>query len=217
MLNINECCGISGVYLITNTVNHKKYVGSAKRLRTRLTRHLSQLRCGIHENGRLQHAWTKYGECAFVFSVVETVAPEQLISREQFWIDISDSANRNVGYNICPTAGSMLGCFPSEATRKKMSLAKIGRKTPPEIIAIIAAKLRGRKHSPDAIAKMSAAKMGRKQTVRHVEKRAARNRGKKRSDTQKANISAALKGRVFTPKWRAALSRAAKARSKQKT
>lgn len=59
------------IYCITNTVNGKRYVGSAHDLRGRWRHHLWSLRGGCHHNPHLQHAFLKYGELAFSLSVLE--------------------------------------------------------------------------------------------------------------------------------------------------
>lgn len=97
----------SGIYVIINTVNGKQYVGSSTVLSVRKRRHFQDLRTNTHVNKHLQAAWNKYGGTAFVFQVLEHCPLEQLIEREQYWIEKLDVVTR--GYNIAPTAGSMFG------------------------------------------------------------------------------------------------------------
>ena len=61
----------SGIYAIVNTVNGKRYVGSAKRFRTRWNAHRAALNKGLHHSRHLQSAWNKYGAEAFVFTIIE--------------------------------------------------------------------------------------------------------------------------------------------------
>jgi predicted GIY-YIG superfamily endonuclease len=51
----------SGIYVIANTINGKVYVGSAVHLAARIRDHSMRLSRGIHPNGKLQRAWSKYG------------------------------------------------------------------------------------------------------------------------------------------------------------
>lgn len=97
----------SGIYAVTNTINGKRYVGSGVDVAGRHRTHRSHLRRNIHFNPKLQHAWNKYGEAAFRFDVLELCPPEQLIEREQYWIDTLDTVAN--GYNCAPIAGSCLG------------------------------------------------------------------------------------------------------------
>lgn len=60
-----------------------------------------------HSNSYLQLAYAKYGCDNFVFSKVEIIVNvTDLLSAEQKYIDFYDF---NTLYNLCPTAGSMLG------------------------------------------------------------------------------------------------------------
>jgi group I intron endonuclease len=100
----NPTCGI---YLIENIVKHRLYVGSSVNVRLRWNTHISSLRRGTHTNTKLQHAFNKYGEPAFVLRVIETCLREQLATREQYWIDHLDSVK--TGYNIMPKAYTSAG------------------------------------------------------------------------------------------------------------
>jgi group I intron endonuclease len=71
------------IYKIINVINNKFYVGSAVDFEKRKARHLWRLRRGDHANKHLQAAWQKYGEKAFVFAVIQTVAEhEDLLAME---------------------------------------------------------------------------------------------------------------------------------------
>lgn len=63
------------IYQITNMANGKYYIGSAESFARREWQHKNDLRRGVHKNPRLQSAWNKYGESAFVFEVLEVVPP----------------------------------------------------------------------------------------------------------------------------------------------
>jgi len=111
----------SGIYLIINLQNNKFYVGSAKKLYSRKMDHLYLLRKNKHANTYLQNSYNKYGEDNFTFIIIEKVESEKdLTEREQYWIDTLDATNKDIAYNICPTANSMLGFKHSEDTIKKL-------------------------------------------------------------------------------------------------
>jgi len=117
----------SGIYAITHTDSKRVYVGSAVKLSKRWRAHRGMLRKANHPSRFLQRAWTKYGEEAFDFSVLEVVDdPNTLIAREQFWIDRLCAADRPTGFNIRANAGSMLGFKHSEKSRNSMRKAKLG-------------------------------------------------------------------------------------------
>lgn len=79
----------SGIYTITNSVTGDVYVGSSSNIQSRWSHHLSDLRKGTHHSSRLQRAFTKYGEKAFVFALIEEVPIDAilLLQREQYWLD----------------------------------------------------------------------------------------------------------------------------------
>lgn len=82
----------AGVYLISNNVNGKCYVGSTIHLDQRRKQHFSRLAHNKHVNKHLQNAYNKYGREAFEFEVLEIIdiddsIKENLLTREQFWID----------------------------------------------------------------------------------------------------------------------------------
>jgi group I intron endonuclease len=111
-----------GIYAIRHLESGKVYVGSACNISKRWHRHKKDLRLGIHRNKHLQAAWTKYGEEAFVFEILELT--NELDTREQFWMDYTKCINPEKGYNYCPIARSSRGVKrgpESEELRKRKS------------------------------------------------------------------------------------------------
>lgn len=112
----------SGIYIFTNKVNQKCYIGSAANLTHRRGDHLSMLRNNKHHSVHFQRAFNKHGEDNFIWSVLERVQDKgNLILKEQYYIDLLSPE-----YNICKIAGSSIGLKRSEETCKKIGLAKIG-------------------------------------------------------------------------------------------
>lgn len=105
----------SGIYQIQNIFNSKKYIGSSYNLSQRKTEHFRKLKLSCHENGHLQNAWNKYGENAFVFEIIEYCDPDQLLIREQWYLD-----NWNPEYNIYKTAYSGAGYKHTDESKEKM-------------------------------------------------------------------------------------------------
>ncbi|MCX6059455.1 MAG: GIY-YIG nuclease family protein [Chloroflexi bacterium] len=97
---------ISGIYQIKCTSNGKFYIGSAIDMHDRCEHHRSSLRWKNHINSHLQCAWDKYGENNFEFAVLEPVEKSRLLKAEQEWLDKTRCFEREIGFNICPTAGS---------------------------------------------------------------------------------------------------------------
>ena len=156
----------SGIYEIVNTVNGKRYIGSANKLKLRQWQHVNSLKRNKHHSIKLQRAWNKYGEAAFKFLPILTCQPSMLLFYEQQLLD-----KVRPEYNIAPTAGSSRGIKRgplspehkakiseggkglkrSEETRKRMSEAQKGNK-----------KSQGRKPSAEALAAQSVRSKGNK-------------------------------------------------------
>ncbi len=78
---------ISGIYCFHNEINQKRYIGSSKDIVDRYRRHLCMIKRKVHVNAHFQSAINKYGLCNFGFIILEECSHENLISREQFYID----------------------------------------------------------------------------------------------------------------------------------
>lgn len=115
----------SGIYEIRHINSGRVYVGSARCIPCRWRLHLFYLKKGKHHSSYLQRSWEKYGEDAFAFAVLEACTPEQLIEREQHWIDSTGCIDRAKGFNRAPRAGSQLGFKHSEESIQKMRLRKM--------------------------------------------------------------------------------------------
>lgn len=63
---------IPGIYAITSAVNETAYIGQANKIWFRWQTHRNALNKGKHTSRHLQNAWNKYGEDAFVFTVLES-------------------------------------------------------------------------------------------------------------------------------------------------
>lgn len=117
---------ICGIYKITNKINDKCYIGQSidiiKRWKTEYK--------WYHINKHLLAAFNKYGLENFNFEIIEECEPSLLNEREQFWISIYNSFDRNFGYNkTLGGAGTPGRTFVmSEETKNKIRLANTGHK-----------------------------------------------------------------------------------------
>ncbi len=111
----------SGIYIILNKINQKCYIGSASKLKNRISDHFSMLKTNTHHSKHLQRSYNKYGKDNFIHFVLERVEPKDLISREQYWMDILKPE-----YNMNPIARNSFGIKRSKETCKKIGLAKLG-------------------------------------------------------------------------------------------
>ena len=78
---------LSGVYIITNKVNGKFYIGSGRSIFSRWFNHTCYLVKDNHINYKLQRAVNKYGLENFKFEILELTQPIGLNAREQYYLD----------------------------------------------------------------------------------------------------------------------------------
>jgi len=212
------------IYSIVSLNDGRRYIGSAKHFFYRRNLHLHQLRSGKHHNKFLQRAWNKYGEESFRFGILSVVGSnDELIQTEQAWID-----GYKPEYNICQKAGSQLGRRATPETREKLRLSHLGKHPSAETLermsrsqsisqlgrvvsaqtrAKLSAKIKGCKHTPEAIEKIRAASKGRGWSPACRVKQMARLKGRIISQEQRAKISATMTGSKWSVARREAYER----------
>lgn len=105
------------IYVITNIVTNKIYIGSAIDVNIRWSKHKSDLRLNKHHSILLQRAYNKYGEHSFTYEVLEYVTDVKLLSAsEQKWLDFFKPE-----YNILNTAYNSTGYKHSAETKAILS------------------------------------------------------------------------------------------------
>jgi group I intron endonuclease len=108
-----------GFYIFGNPDTGEKYVGSTGNLSYRKSRHLSDLKKGVHHNRNLQEAFDKNPNFDFVGTPTEN--REEAYSKEQELL-----RNESGLLNIATDAkASSKGLKASEETRRKQSERKI--------------------------------------------------------------------------------------------
>lgn len=170
---------MGSLYCVTHRDTNRHYVGITERaVSERWREHVYRAtwKAGTH----FHHALVKYGREAFDWDVLHVYPTlDEAAAAEIELVAQLDLTNRTKGFNKTPGGD-------------------ISPMNVPEIREKAAAALRGRSHSPEAIARMSAAKLGKKMPAF--------------SEQARANISAAQKGKVFTPETRAKISATLKGR-----
>lgn len=120
----------SGIYKITNKVNEKFYIGSSNNIERRWRHHKSNLRSGTHTNIHLQNSYNKYGEDQFEFVLIEEVRRENLLAKEQEYLDKVFDEDQET-YNISRVAGSpMAGLNHTEEVKQLLSEKLSGENHP---------------------------------------------------------------------------------------
>lgn len=182
---------ISGIYMLKNIRTLKVYIGSSVDLRARMYEHIRQLERGTHPNTYLQRVFNKKQD-DLVFCTIEFVkCKEDLIDREQYWLDFYKSYERGHGYNMCHFAGNTLGRRPSAETRQKMSAKQKGTRNgmygkthTPQVKEKLARLRRESEVTPEFRLKMSEVTTGKKNGMY----------GKQHSEEAKRRISESKKG-----------------------
>lgn len=106
----------SGIYRITNTINGKVYIGSAKDFEKRWKRHRNDATAGKHSSILFQRSWDKYGGDSFVFEIVERIEYDKtsILMREDYWMGVYKSRNPDFGFNLAPASfGDVLSTHPN--------------------------------------------------------------------------------------------------------
>lgn len=121
-LNIlNYVKGKSGIYMWTNKLNGKKYVGSSVALTRRLLEYYNVNRILNEKSMPINVALLKYGYTNFSLTILEICDKDSLMSREKHFFEVYSPE-----YNILKTPGSPdrgSGWTHSEATLENMRIA----------------------------------------------------------------------------------------------
>lgn len=108
----------SGVYIITNTINNKIYIGETTNLESRFTEHLRRLLSKRHVNEHLQNAVNLYGIDVFKFDILEFCNSIDTKKREHYWVTHLHALDKDKGYNIKPTDPNKINLRSEETSRK---------------------------------------------------------------------------------------------------
>lgn len=171
------------IYIVTNSVNAKQYVGITKSLEARWHQHRNM-------NGSspyLHAAIKKYGVDAFVFTHIATAYNFEFARQLEQMLISEHNTKAPHGYNLTDGGEGVVGRPMTEEdkeVRRKASIAFVASLSPEERSAKFGTK--GRKLTPEQIEKIRAANKGK-------------NLGKKPSPEVRAKMSAAQKNRPRQP------------------
>ena len=118
---LNYVKGKSGIYMWTNKLNGKKYVGSSVILKRRLLEYYNVNRLLNEKSMPINVALLKYGYTNFSLTILEICDKDSLMSREKHFFEVYSPE-----YNILNTPGSPSrgsGWKHSEATIENMRIA----------------------------------------------------------------------------------------------
>ena len=122
--------GRTAIYMWTNNISGKNYIGSAFDLSKRLKDYYSTKKLN-QANNYISRALLHHGYSTFSLSILEYInitglskkeARKLILSREQFYFDLFLPQ-----YNILKEAGSLLGFIHSDKTKSLISSYRIGK------------------------------------------------------------------------------------------
>lgn len=147
-----------GIYMITNKMNNKKYIGQSVNIKRRKSEHFTK-----HCNKMvISNAIFKHGKENFDFEVLEECDESQLNELEIKYITEYKSNNREFGYNV-DNGGNGTGKM-SEETKQKIKKSSTGDKN----------HFYGKKHTDEVknlISKLSSGKNNSFYGKKHTEER----------------------------------------------
>lgn len=185
------------IYKISNNINDKIYIGSAVKFNLRLNQHKHNLLNNVHHSSKLQNHVNKYGFDSIVFTIIEQCNENNLIEREQYYLNkfkpffntrtIAENQTgikrtqeqikkatetRRIKYNGEYSKKYVV----SEETKKKMSIAHKGKTISEEQKRNHSILMKGRKMTEEQKMKISIAGKGRitkdetklKQSIAHI-------------------------------------------------
>lgn len=183
---------ITGVYKIICLSNNKIYIGSSNNIFKRWNEHIWELNNHKHDNKHLQDAWDKYGEENFKFEIIEECNKDIKLKREQYYLDLYKSYNRDIGFNISKNSiAPMAGRHHTEEAKRKFSETRKGENHP----------FYGRHHTEETKRKLSEINKGK-----HVGENNTFY-GRHHSEETKKKISESNKGRHLTDEQKQHLSK----------
>ena len=208
----SQQCGV--IYVITNNLNGKQYVGQTIDLTKRLSAHRKAGKPGIGK------AIQKYGWRNFSVEVIEECENrDELNEREIFWIAKLNTKAPN-GYNLTEGGDGNCGYVASEETRKKLSAAGRRRQVTAETRKKLSESQKGKIISEETRAKMSAVmkakgikppprtgkepwNKGKNWSAETRKKLSESHLGNKVSEETRKKISATLKAKgIKPPSWK---------------
>lgn len=93
------------IYAIINLINGKKYIGSTTNFSRRKYQHIYKLNNNTHHSIILQNSWNKNSPENYKFIILEKLnETDDKFEKEQYWLDLYKSYEKQYGYNLCKFA-----------------------------------------------------------------------------------------------------------------
>lgn len=185
------------VYVISNLINQKKYVGTTSNFKRRMQGHETSARRG--KGTAIQAAMRKYGISNFAASAVVFLSTREEALEEERRV-IFDLCSHKHGYNLTSGGDGVRDLSESSMNRLKESLSKALRGKPKskEHVESMRKTNLGRVATKEAREAMSRAAIGRKASPETKLLMSVTRKGRRWSEEQTKKMSVAMKGRTFT-------------------
>lgn len=173
------------VYLITNNINGKRYVGITSR--NYLERYKEHINEAINGSKTILHnAIRKYGKDNFNIIILESnISYEEASDKEQYYISKYNTYyTSGIGYNMTIGGNGTVGYHFTEADKSKISESLKGHKFPESRNLKIKEAMTGREYKPEWREALSKSRLGRFKGEENP------FYGKKHSDQTKSIVSA---------------------------
>ncbi len=166
---------IGYIYIVTNTVNQKRYVGqTTKTVTGRWREHVGTAKRQGQQCRAFYAAIRKYGSDTFtVESVPVRGGSQEDLDRAERETILNLKTRAPHGYNLAPGGGGA-----SEKARLRSSASHMGQERTPEVRAKISQSMKGIKRTPEHQAKINAQMRKRKLSPEQIAKLVAVNRGR---------------------------------------
>jgi group I intron endonuclease len=205
---------IKGVYCLTSP-SGKKYVGigcGKRGVQGRFSDYKNYL---CKNQTKLYNALKKYGSENFKYEIL-LITNDLEYAKYMEQTIISSWNLQNEGYNITAGGEGCLGLKHNEESKRKMSLAKKGKKLSKDHKKKIGDLAKGRKHSEESKIRMSQVQKGRKVSEETKQKLSDANLGKKLSEDHKKKIGNGNKGKIVSEESKLKMSKSRSAIKKIK-
>ena len=190
------------IYLRTNKVNGKQYVGQVIEKRFKKRQQSWNDLKHPYAGTLINRARAKYGLEAFGFEILKECSDDELDYWEMYYIEKLNTKAPN-GYNLTDGGGGMHGYVPSEETRRKLSEANTGKQLTEETKRKLSEANTGKPLTEETKRKLSEANTGEKNpnygkplSEEHKKKISESRKGKPRSEETKKKISESKKGQT---------------------
>jgi group I intron endonuclease len=186
------------VYLITNQINQKRYVGITSRsIAERFEEHCNQIESKKTKKSAIHEAIVKHGRENFTIEQIDSAqTTEELYQKEKYWIE--KLGTYKTEYNLTLGGDGSLGRVLSEETKNKIREKTKQRMQSPEQRQHLAEKTKQYfEHHPEEREKRRIAQTGYVPSKETCEKISRANKGKTRiwSDEAKRRFAESFKNR----------------------